>query len=316
MNRTILLVGCGVAWAWCVAGAGAQPQEEGEWEAAPEEAAPEETQPEPAPAWAPAEEAGPAADEERAWPTPLVQRPLTLPRGVLRGDADLGYFRVPSAPSAQHVIALNIGAGFGITDDLEAGILLLPFYGEPKAGDYWFGHMALYGMYRFIEGDVEVGARVEVLLPTQTRDQAFFGVNLAVPVLLRLNDRVRIDTGLQVALMISPDVTPGLFSLFEQPIATRNTSGIPVVLNVALAGDYFVGVRTGLAIYDLTAPGDTTAVPLGFHVGTTLSSGQEPLADLALRFEWPAFISSGGANAITAGFWQLTVAANLYFPLL
>jgi hypothetical protein len=316
MNRTILLVGCGVAWAWCVAGAGAQPQEEGEWEAAPEEAAPEETQPEPAPVWEPAEEAGPAANEERAWPIPLVQRPLTLPRGVLRGDVDLGYLRVPSDPSASHVIALNIGAGFGITDDLEAGILLLPFYGEPEAGDYWFGHMALYGMYRFIEGDVEVGARLEVQLPTQTRGDAIFGLTLGVPVLLRVHDRVRIDTGVQVSLALSPDVTPGLMSFFAQPIPTRGTSGIPVVVNVALWDDYFVGVRTGLAIYDLTAPGNSTAVPLGFHVGTTLSSGQEPLADLALRFEWPEFVSSGGANAITAGFWQLTVAANLYFPLL
>jgi hypothetical protein len=86
-------------------------------------------------------------------PTSLQARPLTLPGGVLRYDAGVDVLRVIQARSAT-AVGIHLGLGYGITDDLEVGGVLLPlqaFIGSTGSGEVGFGDMSLYGQYRFVQ---------------------------------------------------------------------------------------------------------------------------------------------------------------------
>jgi hypothetical protein len=266
----------------------------------------------------------PAAGQEGSsrLPMSLHDRPLTLPAGVLRYDVGVDVFHVSGASAS--VVGIHLGLGYGITDDLEVGGVLLPlqaFVGPAgSSGDVGFGDMSLYGQYRFVQGDVEVGARMDVLLPTHSRsdDLRPVWIGVGLPVLLRLGDRVRVDTGVQLAMHLNPEFEAALgpvgFPPFRTyPLPMRSASGGPFVLNVNANERIYLGLRTGLAIHDLRAAGDSVTMPLGFHVGGTGASARGPVADVTLRFEWPFFLTRmAPEDAVTTNPWQITFAASFY----
>lgn len=93
-----------------------------------------------------------------SWSQQIIKRPLNLLKGMIRVDASTGFARVfdpgsagpPVVPSSTAtVIPLSIGAGYGISDKLEAGInyglTLKPF--EAK------GPLALYGLFNLTHSE-------------------------------------------------------------------------------------------------------------------------------------------------------------------
>lgn len=250
---------------------------------------------------------------EAGLPLPLSQRPLNLPRGVLRVDTDLTLLRYPTInaalePDSDVAFSWNSGAGIGITDDIEAGLILLPLQFTP---DFEYRDIVLYGQYQFLRGDIEVGARLEMNIPTQSD----FGLAFGLPVLIRATDRIRIDTGLQLAFRFEDDFRAGLFSFHTHPMPTRSTSGVPLIVNFNLLDEFFLGLRTGLSVGDFGNFGDSVSVPFGFQAGYSLGIAQDLLADLALRFEFPFFVQSGGGDAIVTEIWQISASGNIHFDL-
>jgi hypothetical protein len=282
-----------------------------------------------APAAAAAPPPGPVEGEARL-PVSLQKRPLSLPRRMVRVDTALDVFSwelsLVGTSTRVDEIGFHFGGGYGVTDDFEVGALLVPLQVTAADGDrdVWFGDMVLYGMHRLTRGAVELGARVELSLPTNTGwdppDRPVV-LTLGLPVLVRLGEIARLDTGVQLALVLRPEFESALsgFPVYppsSYPLPTRSASGVPVVLTVNLDEHVYMGLRTGLSIYDLQDPSETIVMPLGFHFGGTVAPSGKPLADLTMRFEWPYFLTPAWHETVSTDVWQVTFAASFYIDTL
>lgn len=237
-------------------------------------------------------------------PQGVSERGMVLDRGVLRGDfaprdfgllfggignPDMPGFRV-GRYNERTVLTLGLGAAMGVVDNLEVGAMLLPIYLAPN-GD--FGDIEAYGRYRFLEGDVELGAQVTVALPTHTD----FGIGLGVPALFHLG-QLRIDTGLELELIFSDPTVVNL--------------EIPAGLSVDIGDGFFAGGRTGISLPNL----DHFAMPLHGFVGYTLISGRAPFIDLVATFGWPTFIWSGPGDKVIIENFELIFGARFFFSVM
>jgi hypothetical protein len=263
-----------------------------------------------APAWA----QGPGAE---GLPQAMSERGLVLAPGVLRGDfaprdfgllfggigglsltQDIPGFRVGRVAVGgggnfdTDITRLTLGAGaaLGVMEDLEVGAMLLPVYLAPD-GD--FGDIEAYGRYRFLKGDVEVGAQVTVAFPTSTH----FGLGFGAPVLFHLG-RMRIDTGLELEL------------IFTDP--TVVDIDIPAAFTFDLGDGLFAGARTGLYVPDF----DDVAIPLWGFVGYTLISGNAPFIDLVATFGWPRFIWTGVGDSVEIDTFDMVLGARFFFTVM
>lgn len=235
-----------------------------------------------------------------------TQRSMTLSQGQLRADfnpidwgllfssvgaRDIQGLRIGRVDGFDDtILTLGLGAGYGITDDIEAGVLLLPLVLAPD-GD--FGDIELYGRYVFLRGDIEIGGQLAVAIPTNTS----FGVGLGLPVLMKLG-AIRLDTGVEIDLV------------FSDPDNQVNLE-IPVAASFTIADGFFGGVRSGLVLPDF----DDLAIPLHAFFGYTLLGGQAPLADITATFGWPAFLWSGPGDAVQAGTFEIIAGARFFFSV-
>jgi hypothetical protein len=272
----------------------------------------------------PAPPAAAQASRRPALPVRLAERPLTLPKGTLRVDTDIHIERVAltiadpftgiSETFGETFVSWRSGAGFGISDDFEAGAQVLPLLFSP---DFEFLDLVLYGMYRFHSTDsLQVAARAELVLPTYS-DTA---LALNMPVLYRASANLRIDTGVQLFFRFGDASTIGLgaplSSFYAQPLPTRSLAGIPFILNYNLSDNLFLGARSGLSVMDFEAFGDSIAVPLGAQAGYSIALEGTGILDVTARFEFPWFINSVGGDAVNTDLWQLTFAGNFYLDVM
>ena len=243
-------------------------------------------------------------------PQAMSQRGLVLGVGELRGDfaprdfgllfggiggrsltQDIPGFRVGRLGYFDQTrLTLTAGAALGVVDGLEVGALLLPVYLAPD-GD--FGDIEAYGRYRFLSGDVEVGAQVTVALPTHTR----FGIGLGAPVLFHLG-QMRIDTGVELELIFTDPTVVDL--------------DIPAAFTFDIGDGLFAGVRTGLYAPNF----EEVAIPLWGFVGYTLISGKAPFIDLVATFGWPHFIWTGPGDSVEIETFDLILGARFYFTVM
>jgi len=260
---------------------------------------------------------------------PYAQRGIVLPKGMLRVDAapvdygllsggrgliistppygmlaaragkpitGLGGVVLAEAPPIANDdvgVFLGVGAGYGITDHLEAGLVLLPIYFAPQAD---FGDIELYGRYRFIKQDkLEVGGQVGFVIPTNTD----FGIFAGVPVRLLLDDakRLRLDTGLQFRFTFADETIIGM--------------DLPLAVNYNITSTLFVGGRLGFN-WPILKESSTIQIPLGVQGGVQLLDG---LMDVQAWFMFPAFISPGGDQKVVAKVWQIGTGATFWFDL-
>jgi|GEM_PF-1135513 len=248
----------------------------------------------------------PAAD----LPLPYAQRPLTLPKMNLRVDVNLAVATASWGGISATSMGLGTGVGFGITDDIEVGGIVLPLVFEIEPGnDVLFGDPTIYGSFRLLSGNFELGAYVRLSVPVNTD---VLEINGGVPMLIRLSDSTRLDTG--IFFPVSVFTGSDILGVSPDPTVALH---LPLAFTVNIMDPLFVGLATGFQIGDLANAGDTISVPLGFNVGYSIGS-ERPIADLRLELLFPHFLNTSSNvdwDSPFAGIWSITFRANVYIDV-
>jgi hypothetical protein len=253
-------------------------------------------------------EEGPKAGEKM--PLPFAERPLTLPKMTLAPEVgfDVTHVSIGGFGSATGV-GMEIGAHFGILDDLEVGAVVLPLEFSP---DFAYGNPRLEATFRFLKGTVEMGARLRTTFGVHSGNT---GVVLepGLPILVHVGQSARIDTGVFVPMGFG--TSPG-----DLPAQSNTTIGlnIPFQFIYDIIPELHVGANTGLGIYDFGHAGDTMFIPLGVVAGYAIGNEKGPLVDIDPYFRFPYFAIPGagqGQDKIFPGIWQTGIAATVYLYL-
>ena len=239
----------------------------------------------------PADSQGPDAANDNAWTYPKGHsvRPLTMHKGMVRANA---IFTVWD-DGVDLIYGMTLGASIGVTDDLELGINnyrigsslqdnyegLVAVVFAPDAG---YGDIPIYGRYRFLSRDkLDVAADLIFVVPTDSA----FALQTGVPLRIRPNDRLSVDTGIEVR---------GTFGS-----AKRADIRIPAIVNYNFSERAFIAAETGVWFVNLGKDFDTATVdskgvdiPLGFRAGGTWKNPDKLLIDLFAGFAFPALILS------------------------
>lgn len=255
-----------------------------------------------------------------------ADRSMTLNKGTLRvdgGPSDFGLldsgminsgrgFRI-SDIGTDTAVSLGLGVGYGITDAFEVGALALPLNFAPDGVDA-FGNPELYARYRFMTGNVEVGAQAAVQIPLN--DYPFmgdysFGFSAGLPVLVRLGKMGRMDTGIEGEFLFGDRVDPA-----GGTSSSMINIDVPLAFNFNVTDNVFLGGRTGLLVRDVTeADFDAFSVPLGIQGGYTLNKG---VADLTAWFKFPAFLGGDTyyGDTVNLDYWEIGFGANFFVGLM
>jgi hypothetical protein len=252
-------------------------------------------------------------------PVPYVQRPLTLPEMTLAPHFSGGVTHVEFGGfGAGNLINLDAGASFGILDDLTVYAQPLTMLIGTGGGnsEVYYGTFRLGAIYRFLSTEVvDIGGQFEF---GATGANDVIHLTGKLPVLLRLADVVRIDTGLAISgyFPINGSAGGGIVSVGTGTTILGPTgAGVPVSASFQLAEPVFLGLDTGFGIASFEEAGDSMFMPLGAHVGGTIASGDRPMVDLVGRFNFPVFLLSADSNPPTTEIWQAGLDARAYFDL-
>ncbi|MGB5546985.1 MAG: hypothetical protein WBM74_10475 [Polyangiales bacterium] len=256
----------------------------------------------------------PVADEadesEWTYPKSYSVRPLTMEQGMVRAN---GIFTVWD-DGVDTVFGMTLGGSIGVLDDLELGINnyrigsslqqryegLIPVIFSPSAG---FGNMPLYGRYRFVHREkLDFAGDLIFVLPVDTA----FALELALPFRIKPNDRLSVDTGLEVR---------GTFGS-----AKRADIRIPAIVNYNFSDRAFISGETGVQFVNLgkgfdIAPADVqgVAIPIGFRAGGTWKKADKHLIDLFAGFAFPQLFEVGTSRStVDFGIWDLFVGVAFY----
>lgn len=262
----------------------------------------------------------PEAPSESEYPQNYTQRPITLPRFTVRGDAAFTVLHLPSPPGFDddYATGLNVGGGFGITDDLEVGVSgeriglgvgptggrggLFPLAFTPDAD---FGDPYLYGRYRFLGLEkFELGAELGLVIPFDTNFEMVF----ALPFRARFGEIFSLDGGVEFDLLFADG-----FDAMGNPDGTEIIPSLVLSVQPRLAPvDFlFFGIDTGVVAYDFNS--DQTYIPLGFIGGYVLDL--EPTRiDIYGEFQFPLLFAVG-VNEVFQDVWQINIGARAYIDL-
>lgn len=128
--------------------------------------------------------------EGRRYPESASRRPLTLAEGVWRIDHALDWNVMHFAVEAPNTLTA------GVLNDLEIGVAW-PWTRDPT----------LFATARFFSSDViDLGVRASARLPAVTTGDTV--VRAGIPVVIRPTRHVRIQTGLDVELLLTPQISP------------------------------------------------------------------------------------------------------------
>lgn len=221
--------------------------------------------------------------------------------GAVGADGGITYTKYPTidlGPLGGEInldtVQLTVGAAYGITPELEAGLLLPVLLSAGDAEDFdKLSSIPLFATYAVDMGNFDVGGRVTLNLPVA--DSAQMGVTPGIPALFRFGNS-RLDTGIFIPLV------------FPDEGDMQKTLSIPVRFSQSVTPKIFLGVETGLILPDIKT--DNGAVPLSIFGGYTLLAGGNVI-DLGASVGFPSFFSlaEGAENPIT-DIMQISVGAN------
>jgi hypothetical protein len=147
------------------------------------------------------------------YPVSEIDRPLALPRMTLepRLNFDIDFFH-----GGDNWFSTMLGAGFGMIDNLEAGIdLALSFSPHVYAG------MRLYGLYefgKFLDGKLRAAGQLQLFIPFSKKFFAYWGGSAVTmlagaPVKFKLSDMFALIGDLGMGFLIGHDPAPNYFLL-------------------------------------------------------------------------------------------------------
>lgn len=261
---------------------------------------------------APADAGGTEETDAHAWTYPKTYsvRPLTMERGMVRANGILTLWD----DGVDTVFGMTLGGSIGVLDDLELGINnyrvgsslqqryegLIPVIFTPSAG---FGNMPVYGRYRFVNREkLDFAGDVIFVLPVDSA----FALEVALPFRIKPNDRLSVDTGLEVR---------GTFGS-----AKYADIRIPAIVNYNFSDRAFISGETGVQFLNLgqdfnTAPNDTQGVafPIDFRAGGTWKRDTKYILDLFAGFAFPQLFEVGTSRStVDFGIWDLFVGVAFY----
>lgn len=186
---------------------------------------------------------------------------------------------------------LTLGAAYGITPELEAGLLLPLLVSGPEGADL-INTLPVFATYAMDMGNFDIGGRLTANVPLNDQD---FGLGIGVPMLFRFGGNSRLDTGIFVPLTFGDE--------------TGKALNIPVRFTQSVTPKIFVGLETGLMLPDIKT--DNGSIPFGIHAGYTLLAGGNVI-DVAAQLMFPTMISlaEGAENPVT-DVMQINAGANV-----
>lgn len=238
----------------------------------------------------PAIDAAPAASGGR-YPVKYAARPLTLSAMTLRAEGDILFPKTISlfGGGSEFGVALGVGAAFGVTNELEVGVTILPLTLAPDAA---FGDIPLYGRFAFLKGNFELGAQLGLTIPTSTK----FGLEPGLVGTLHAGNG-RLDFGVLLGLRFSDP-------LYKQ-------LNIPLVGSWNFSDNFFGQIRTGIQLPDF----DALNVPLGLGAFYTIAKGDVPMLDVGATFDWPFYLNSEAADTLTFDVFTIGLSARFHMFL-
>jgi len=229
-----------------------------------------------------------------------IDRAMTQPRLVFAGNVGLGVAHVSPPGNSVTGAGLNFEGALGITDSVELGlrtgarfgadgkVLSADVYGRTLwtetygGGGDTFANPEFRVRWAFYSGRVvEVGLDGRVYMPFETNTR--FGTMIGLPLAFHLGDILRIDTGVYVPIIATPQVStavtiPGYF--WFQP-----------------SRSFFLGPMVAFRHFDPgSAPARTDAL-VGFGMGYQVHSA----VDLKWMFFFPR-VNDDDFRVFGAGF--------------
>ncbi len=249
--------------------------------------------PEPAPEPAPVVEVSTEGATAGSWSMSIIDRPLNLLKGMIRVDADLGILKInipaiPPATSGSSLtgVALGVGAGYGISDKLEAGVSYAISLKEFEAK----GPLSLYGLFNLVHSDkmrISAGAS--------------FGYNLA-------SEKIGIGAGLAFQYHLAPKMmvfmTPTHLSIGLDP--TVAAINLPVGFGFQATPNIFAYAETNL--FDIGLKPSGSAFIFADRTPLTVGGSYSP----SNKMDLGASINASNLPDI-ADLFVITVYARLYF---
>lgn len=183
--------------------------------------------------------------------------------------------------------AWPIGVSFGVIENLEVG-MGLPLYLSP--GD--FGDLPLWVTYKFLDGNVQLGARFALFFPTHTE----FQLQAGLPLMARVRN-MRIDSGAFFH-----------FAFYDNVYTSIH---MPLRLGWQVTQELYAGLQTGLD-FGLQSDFFTFRMPLMGFVGYTIPNKSRATIDVAFRFGFDQFIKAGDGveNGVDANDFSVAMGAN------
>lgn len=151
---------------------------------------------------------------KESYPMEVIYRPLTLTKGMIEARGALSVasltlcFQIdpmmPPACASDTFIGLGVGAGYGITDKLEAGIST-GFRIDPDAG--WGENLGLYAAFSVIDQDkLDLAVSAGTELSFVEGGDTFSGVSISANTRFLINDKIFIRGGAGlIDLTINPE---------------------------------------------------------------------------------------------------------------
>lgn len=229
---------------------------------------------------------------KESYPEEYVNRPLTLVAGMVEGRVGLAYVRASFTDSmgmttVSDATAMGVEAGYGITDQIEAG-LSTGLGIDPEFE--WSESLGLYAMYLALDqAQLDVAARVDVPLSFVDGADTFSGFVLGAPVRYLVMPQLAVYAG------------HGLL-----PIVTSDPSQVDLNLNVGVAFQAMpklaVRLDTQPASIALSGDGNETStygdfIPVSL-LGLYAISNK---IDLVVQVAFPSLEDAGDLYAIGAG---------------
>jgi hypothetical protein len=294
----------------------------------------------PAPS-APAPPAAPTEAHETEpprYPISRALRPLTLPKLHLAASLDLSS----AAWTQGRFTNATVGAALGITDDLTVRAVVAPLQlTSPNAGTFGgvhYGETAgtqgptLTATYRFLRGDVELGAFAggQVLTAFNLSGYRLWA---GVPLRAHVSKSVRVDVAPEVTFthQTNEAIPAGGVALNPQgfipvtdigvlsPVAIVRTTDryalyVPMDVTWSMTELFHAGMSTGYVAGDLSSVKDSSRIPLGIYGGYTVAGARGPVLDIDPYFDFPGLFRPGSSSQKTQTDWNeigVTVRAHV-----
>lgn len=169
----------------------------------------------------------------------------------------------------------TIGAAYGITPELEAGVLLPLLLVKPENSNQdLVSAIPVFLTYAMDLGNFDAGVRLTADIPIA--DGTDFGLTVGVPFLFRFGGNSRLDAGIFVPLVFGDE--------------TGKSLSVPLRFSQSITPKIFAGIETGLLLPEFETEGGV--IPVYAHAGYTLLAGGN-VVDLALQVGLPSAVTLG-----------------------